>query len=58
MRYLCCHKAKAMSAVEHVPTAVGHGRDRGAIDNKLAATQRSDKGAQPNASREETDWIP
>lgn len=47
-----------MSAAERVPAPIGHGCDRGAIDNKLAATQRSDKGAQPNASREEIDWIP
>jgi hypothetical protein len=47
-----------MSAVERAPRPVGDGRDRGVIDNKLAATQRSDKGAQPNASREEIDWIP
>jgi hypothetical protein len=47
-----------MSIAEHVPTPLGHGRGCRAIDNKLAATQRSDKGAQPNASREEADWIP
>ena len=58
MRYLCCHEAKAMSAAEYGPTPLGWGRVYGAIDNKLAATQRSDKGAQPDASREEADWIP
>ena len=47
-----------MSAVEHVPRPFGHGHGCDAIDNKLAAAQRSDKGAQPNASREEADWIP
>lgn len=47
-----------MSVAEHAPMAVGHGRARSVIDNKLAATKRSDKGAQPNASREEADWIP
>ncbi len=47
-----------MSAAKHAPTPLGHGRVCDAIDNKLAATQRSDKGAQPNASREEADWIP
>lgn len=47
-----------MSAADHAPEPIGDGRARGAIDNKLAATQRSDKGAQPDASREEADWIP
>lgn len=42
-----------MSVAEHAPTPVGNVRVGSAIDNKLAATQRSDKGAKPNASREE-----
>ena len=58
MRYLCNQKANVMSAAKHVSTRVGRVRDCGPIDNKLAAAQRSDKGAQPNASREEADWIP
>ena len=47
-----------MSAAKRVPGRDVRGRDCGRIDNKLAAAQRSDKGAQPNASREEADWIP
>lgn len=55
MRYLCCDEAKAMSAAEHELVPVGRGSGCGPIDNKLATAQRSDKGAQPNASREEAD---
>lgn len=47
-----------MSAASHLAGPDVRGCGCGPIDNKLAAAQRSDKGAQPNASREEADWIP